>query len=130
MRSLHPAAVSSPLGSSSSRVWTTLDLFDRPLGSRCDIQLKEPGRVAKKKKKKKKSGQEGGPNKGCSTGRRQQGATNTHTHTLGTAINGLQPCSVRIRTRICFIVQVRLHKQGIYLQLGLLSMYREQFFLT
>lgn len=80
MRSLHPAAVSSPLGSSSSRVWTTLDLFDRPLGSRCDIQLKEPGRVAKKKKKKKKSGQEGGPNKGCSTGRRQQGATNTHTH--------------------------------------------------
>lgn len=112
MRSLHPAAVSSPLGSSSSRVWTTLDLFDRPLGSRCDIQLKEPGRVAKKKKKKKKSGQEGGPNKGCSTGRRQQGATNTHTHT-----QGLQPCSVRIRTRICFIVQVRLHKQGIYLPL-------------
>lgn len=41
----------------------TLDLFDRPFGSRCDIHLKKPGSVV-----------EGGANKDCSAGRGQQGA--------------------------------------------------------
>lgn len=60
---LHRAAVCSPLRSSFSGVWTTLDLFDKPLSSRGDIQ-----------EQTRKTRQEGGANKGHSPGQRREGA--------------------------------------------------------